>query len=84
MMAGPISLDKVNRASNQSSTSKNYFVLSYCLCCLVLGTMTMLPVVSRGTVAQSVERATPGEEVPGFDSRCGRLLSTGWVCVSIM
>ena len=39
-----------------------------------------------GAVAQSVESATPGEEVlgPGFDSRCGRPLPTGWVGVSIM
>ena len=37
-----------------------------------------------GVVAQSVERATPGEEIPGFDSRCGRPLRTGWVGVSIM
>ena len=37
-----------------------------------------------GGVAQSVERATPGEGGPGFDFRCGRPLPTGWVGVSIM
>ena len=43
-------------------------------------------VVLGCSVAQSVERSTPGEEVggPGFDSRCGRPLPTGWVGVSIM
>ena len=38
-------------------------------------------------MAQSVERATPGEEVPGapgFDFRCGRPLPTSWVGVGIM
>ena len=34
----------------------------------------------RGSVAQSVEHATPGS---GFDPRCGRPLPTGWVGVSI-
>ena len=33
-----------------------------------------------GALAQSVERSTPGEEVP----RCGHPLPTGWVDVSIM
>ena len=37
-----------------------------------------------GEIAQSVERATPGEEDLGFDFRCGRPLPTGWVGVSIM
>ena len=37
-----------------------------------------------GGVAQSVERATPGEEVPGSIPDCGRPLPTGWVGVSIM
>ena len=36
-----------------------------------------------GTVAQLVERATPGEG-PGFDPCCGLPLPTGWVSVSIM
>ena len=36
-----------------------------------------------GGVAQSVERSTPGEEF-GFNFRCGRTLSTGWVGVSII
>ena len=40
--------------------------------------------IEGDAVAQSVERATSGQEVPGFDSRCGRPLPTGWVGVSIM
>ena len=32
-----------------------------------------------GAVAQSVERATPGQEVLGFDPRCSRTLTTGKV-----
>ena len=35
-------------------------------------------------VAQSVERATPGEEVPGSIPAVGRPPPTGWVGVSIM
>ena len=35
-------------------------------------------------VAQSVERATPGKRVLGFDPRCGHPLPTVWVGVSIM
>ena len=38
--------------------------------------------IARGVEAQSVERATRGEEV--MDSRCDRTLPTGWVGVSIM
>ena len=38
---------------------------------------------TRGAVAQSVERAFPGQEVTGV-TRCGRPLPTGWVGVSIM
>ena len=37
-----------------------------------------------GAVAQSVERATPGEEVPGSIPVVGHRLPTGWVGVSIM
>ena len=37
-----------------------------------------------GTVAQSVEHANPGEEVPGSIPTVGTLLRTGWVDVSIM
>ena len=37
-----------------------------------------------GAIAQSVERATPGEEVPGSIPAVGRPLFTGWVGVSIM
>ena len=36
-----------------------------------------------GEIAQSVERATPGEDVPG-SIRCGHPLPTGSVGVSIM
>ena len=36
-----------------------------------------------GVVAQSLHGATPSEE-PGFDSRCGCPLPTGWVGVCIM
>ena len=35
-------------------------------------------------VAQSVERATPGQEIPGSIPAVGRPLPTGWVGVSIM
>ena len=35
-----------------------------------------------GVMAQTVERATPSEEILG--SICGCLLPTGWVGVSIM
>ena len=38
----------------------------------------------RGEIAQSVERATPGEEVPGPDPHCGRPHPTSWVGVSII
>ena len=37
-----------------------------------------------GAVAQSVERSTPGEEVPGSILTVGCPLPTGWVGVSIM
>ena len=40
--------------------------------------------IKRGAVAQSVERRTPGEEAPRFDTRCGHPIPTGWVGVSIM
>ena len=40
----------------------------------------------RGAIAESVELATPDDEIliPGFDPRSGRLRSTGRVGVSIM
>ena len=37
-----------------------------------------------GAVAQSVERSTPGEEIPGSIPAVAAPLPTGWVGVSIM
>ena len=37
-----------------------------------------------GAVAQSVERSTPGEEIPGSIPAVAAPLPTGWVDVSIM
>ena len=42
-----------------------------------------LQIEQGGTVAQSVECATPGEEVPGSIPAAGHPPNTGWVVVSI-